>query len=1090
MSELEAEPSDPETEAISSPRRRWVRRTLAAFGIVLILLLGVVWLARERIANSIIAGKLEDLNIPGTYEIESIGPRRQIIRNVVIGDPRRPDLTIARATVSFEPRFGIPVLGKVRLEGARLYGTYRQGKLSFGRLDPVIFGPPSAEGPQGLPDLDLALVDARARLEGDFGVVGFKAEGSGNLRNSFTGTIAAFAPRLAFGGCQAGQTAAFGQVRSAGGGAAFAGPLRLSDLSCPDSGVRTRSATLDLDVSTGKAFDTAKGSFALAAREPGVGTVGANLLTGKGRFSFAQGDLVASYRLNGAGIDLGGSGLGALAAEGTLRSRERMARIESEGNLRGSELRGGPALFGALNGLEKSGEGSLLAPLARKMRDALAREERGSALRGDYSVRQSGGVTQILLPSAELTGGSGERLVALNRFAVTLGMPGGPRFAGRFATAGAGLPRIDGFAQRQAGGGMEARLRLAEYRAGDSAIALPELRVVQLPRGELGFAGRALLSGPLPGGAVRGLNLPIDGNWSQRGGLSMWRGCVPVAFDSLTISSLKLTRRGLTLCPGRSGAIVRSDGRALRIAAGTAGLNLVGTIGSTPIRLRSGAIGAAWPGTLALRNLDVSMGPVDKPSVIKVAAFTGSLGKVVSGRFSGTEARLFAVPLDITEAEGRLRFANSVLDLTGASLKVSDRAQPSRFYTLTGRDAKLRLANNVITAQTLLREPKSDREVVLADIVHNLGTAVGHANLKFPGILFDSKLQPDTLSYYASGVVALAKGTVTGDGRIDWNPKGVTSTGKFSSEGLDFAAAFGPVKGAKGTVVFTDLLGMVTAPDQRLRIASINPGIEVFDGVLSFQLEPNRLLVVNGAQWPFIDGTLKLLPTRMVLGNAEVRRFTLELQGANAAKFVQQLDLANINATGIFDGTLPLVFDEEGGRIEKGLLISRPPGGNVSYVGELTYKDLSAMGNFAFQTLRSLDFTRMEIGIDGKIDGDIVTNMRFEGVRQGPGAKRNFITRQLGNLPIRFNVNIRAPFYQLVTSFKSLYDPAYVRDPRTLGLIDAAGNPTLRPGTPVSPDPEDLPPIKPNAVPVTPPPAPKPDEKTDDIQDSDSRNSP
>jgi len=150
MSEFEAEPSEPETEATASPGQRWVRRALAAFGIALIILLAVVWLARERIANSIIAGQLEDLNIPGTYEIESIGPRRQIIRNVVIGDPRRPDLTIARATVSFEPRFGIPVLGKVRLEGARLYGTYRQGKLSFGRLDPVIFGPPSAEGPQGL----------------------------------------------------------------------------------------------------------------------------------------------------------------------------------------------------------------------------------------------------------------------------------------------------------------------------------------------------------------------------------------------------------------------------------------------------------------------------------------------------------------------------------------------------------------------------------------------------------------------------------------------------------------------------------------------------------------------------------------------------------------------------------------------------------------------------------------------------------------------------------------------------------------------------------------------------------------------------
>ena len=316
--------------------------------------------------------------------------------------------------------------------------------------------------------------------------------------------------------------------------------------------------------------------------------------------------------------------------------------------------------------------------------------------------------------------------------------------------------------------------------------------------------------------------------------------------------------------------------------------------------------------------------------------------------------------------------------------------------------------------------------------------------------------------------------------------KGVTSTGKFHTDGLDFAAAFGPVKGVKGTVEFTDLLGIVTAPDQRVTIASINPGIEVFDGTLSFQLIPGRQVLINGAEWPFIDGKLKLLPTRMAFGVSETRRYTLKLEGANAAKFIAQLELANISATGIFDGTLPLVFDEEGGRIENGLLVSRPPGGNLSYVGELTYKDLSAMGNFAFQTLRSLDFRRMEIGINGEIDGNIVTDMKISGVRQGEGAKKNFVTRQLGKLPIQFNIKINAPFYQLVTSFKSLYDPAYVRDPRSLGLIDAQGRPVGTPGVPISPDPKDLPPIKPNGLPVPPTPTPKPT----DIQGTDSRNSP
>ena len=165
-------------------------------------------------------------------------------------------------------------------------------------------------------------------------------------------------------------------------------------------------------------------------------------------------------------------------------------------------------------------------------------------------------------------------------------------------------------------------------------------------------------------------------------------------------------------------------------------------------------------------------------------------------------------------------------------------------------------------------------------------------------------------------------------------------------------------------------------------------------------------------------------------------------------------------------GTLPWIFDQNGGRIEGGQLQSRPPGGNVSYVGELTYEDLSTMANFAFATLRSLNYQNMTIGMNGALEGEILTRISFSGVKQGEGTSQNFLTRKIANLPIRFNVNLRAPFFQLVSSFKSLYDPALVRDPRSIGLLDGDGVP--RPDL-VAPTPLPLKqPIQPDASEIRP----------------------
>src|SRR5690606_41699520 len=78
----------------------------------------------------------------------------------------------------------------------------------------------------------------------------------------------------------------------------------------------------------------------------------------------------------------------------------------------------------------------------------------------------------------------------------------------------------------------------------------------------------------------------------------------------------------------------------------------------------------------------------------------------------------------------------------------------------------------------------------------------------------------------------------------------------------------------------------------------------------------------------------------------------------------------------------------------------------------------------------------MSVQLDGPLAGDIVTKVRFDGVSQGEGTKQNFLTRKIAKLPIRFVMNIRAPFYSLMGSMRALYDPSAIRDPREVGLLD------------------------------------------------------
>jgi len=223
-----------------------------------------------------------------------------------------------------------------------------------------------------------------------------------------------------------------------------------------------------------------------------------------------------------------------------------------------------------------------------------------------------------------------------------------------------------------------------------------------------------------------------------------------------------------------------------------------------------------------------------------------------------------------------------------------------------------------------------------------------------------------------------------------------------------------------GTIEFSDLLGMVTAPNQFITIESFNPGIAVDRGELRFQLNPGYELAILGGEWPFIGGTLELQPTTTRLTEPVERRFVLKLTGVDAAQFIER------------DGARQ-PFGDRQVRRHGAAGVRREWGADRRWAAPLAparrqyrlCRRAHLRGhdprsrNYAFDMLKSLDYREMEINLSGSLTGEIVTKVRFDGIRQGAGTSQNIITRQLAKLPIQFNVNIHAPFYQLIGTFKS-----------------------------------------------------------------------
>ncbi len=986
-------------------------------GLFLVVLVGaaIAWIARRPIADAAIRRAIEARGVEASYTVKSIGLRWERIENLRIGDPRSPDLTAQWAEIQVSAGFGGVGLRAVRAGGVRLRGRIIDGQLSFGQIDKLL-GKRDANTPFSLPDLYVDVADARVRIDSPWGQFGGRIDGKGNLANGFAGKLAAIAPTLRVSDCRAQQVTAYVDVVVRNREPKLKGPVRANSAQC--AGVMAANPAFGVDVALSAALDRWRGSAAIEAQ--GVENAQAVIagLTGRVSFDGTAADTRGSATLSADAGRFGTTRLSGLGVTGQFATK---SAFSGQGTIQVARLLPDAGVAGRLESAARSAAETPVGPLLTQLAKALRGASSGLAVTADATFSNGDAVISSFLAKSA----SGAVLQAGGGSGIRFG-PAGFVADTQLQLSGGGFPGVQSTLQRRVDGMTLGIAQIAPFVGSGTRVAMERVRFAANQSGAMRFETVATLDGPVSGGRVEGLRLPVNATIAANGGVTFNNGCTPVAFRVLEMSGLRLDPTGLSLCPVDGDALFRIANGRISGGAIVNSPNLRGRLGETPVNLTaSNARVTLGTNGFVVDKVSARLGTGDRLSRLEIGSLSGRfVNGAIQGRFGGTSGKIGNVPLLMDQSAGDWTFRNGALVLRG-QLTVSDVLVPGRFNPLVSDDAVLRLVNEQISATATLREPARKTEVTKVTIAHDLGAGTGTATLTVDNLRFGKALQPEELTRLTLGVVANVEGAVSGRGDIRWGPKGVTSTGRFITAGLDFAAAFGPVSGLKGEVIFSDLLALATPPGQQVTIASVNPGTLVTSGVIRYQLLPNQLIAIESGVWPFAGGDLLLDPTTLDMGQETERKLTFRVVGLDAAKFIQQLEFENLAATGTFDGIMPMYFDANGGRIEGGRLVVRQGGGTLAYVGEISNTAMNVYAKLAFDALKSIRYQNLTIALNGPLDGEIVSQINFNGINEAPlSPPKSFIARQFIGLPFVFNIKVTAPFRSLLNTARTFQDPS------------------------------------------------------------------
>lgn len=568
--------------------------------------------------------------------------------------------------------------------------------------------------------------------------------------------------------------------------------------------------------------------------------------------------------------------------------------------------------------------------------------------------------------------------------------------------------------------------------------------------GELSFAGEAggvtLARTRLQGG--------LDAAWDETGWRVQATGarCLAVDTQGLRIGAIAVEPTKLDVCP--------ANGRFMRQSAVPGGAAQLGNL-KLPFTMESGdgilsLAGAEidWTArqgfalTLSAGNLDLPLKIGERTLTIsgtapRIDVATGKGPARIAARLGATIFGGTMVPASVSA--GAFTFDGSSAEagvegtVTGKGVVITDRnADPvytpvAAAFSGTVGDNRLRIAGplSLRSTGTPLADAALDINILKLD-----GTA---RVMSRPLAFRRGGLQPNMISDRLTGLFTDATGNVTSDARFTIAGGKITGVADVSIRDFGFQTTrLGRVSGVNGSINFADLMGLQTARDQVLTVASINPGVPLTDGRIVYDLREGAILHLESVTFPFGGGKLAVAPFDWALeGGLEDQSVAVTADAINLAQLVEILKLPDTQATGTLSGTFPIMFSENRIQINGARLKADDPGGRLSYTGGAVdaAAGQDANASLAFAALRDLRFEVLEIGIDGDLSGELRADLLLEGENINPLPMGNRLTLPAGQA-FEFAIGFDLPIGKLIENNLGFVDQKDLID-ATLELLNA-----------------------------------------------------